>query len=84
MVDIAAEADTEIAACRARIADLEVDARRYRAVRSFGKSLKLYLYDDEEDPFSGDWKYNPSPERIDAAADEWIEKFGDAAMKEST
>lgn len=58
--DMAASGAKECAA-------LQRDAERYQAVREFGKSMKLYLH-EEEDGW-GDWRYNPSPAEVDAAAD---------------
>jgi len=49
-----------------------LDAARWRSARELGKSLKVYLYDDEEDATSGDWHYNPAPELMDRVADELI------------
>ena len=45
------------------------DAARWRAIRHLGKNMKLYVYDDQEDPCSGDWVYDPNPELVDAVAD---------------
>jgi len=55
------------------------DAARWRAARDLGKSLKVYVYDDADDPTSGDWLYNPSPDVMDRIADELIAKLGGAA-----
>lgn len=48
---------------------LRKDAGRYRTVREFGKMLKVYAYDDADDPASGDWVYDPHPVHVDELAD---------------
>lgn len=48
---------------------LRKDAERYRKLREAGSALKLYVYEDQADPCSGDWQYKPSPEDVDAFAD---------------
>lgn len=48
---------------------LRKDAERYRRLRESGSALKLYVYEDKADPFSGDWHYKPGPEDVDAFAD---------------
>lgn len=55
---------------------LERDAARYQAIRSAGSQMKLYNYDDENDPCSGDWHYKPSPEFVD----EWVDSAIRAAL----
>jgi len=50
------------------------DAERYRVIRAAGSSLKIYIYDDADDPCSGDWHYKPSPERVDEWCDSAIGK----------
>jgi hypothetical protein len=49
--------------------DLLRDAIRYRNLRVKGHSLRLYVYEDPSDPFSGEWVRVPSPELIDQFAD---------------
>lgn len=51
------------------LAALRKDAERYRKMREAGSALKLYVYEDQADPCSGDWQYKPSPEDVDAFAD---------------
>lgn len=60
----------------AHVAEMAADARRYRAIRDAGKSLKLYAYDDPEDYMSGEWRYDPSPEDVDSFADSAIASKG--------
>ena len=59
----------DIAALRQECETLRKDAERYRKLRESGSALKLYVYEDKADPFSGDWHYKPGPEDVDAFAD---------------
>lgn len=65
---------------RTRLAESEAraevgarDAARYRVLRSFGKKMKLYIYDDPADAYPGDWIYNPHPKVVDELADAAIQ-----------
>ena len=55
--------------CTEVAAPFRKDAERYRNLREASSALKLYVYEDKADPFSGDWQYKPSPEDVDTFAD---------------
>lgn len=61
--------------------DAVEDAERYRAIRHAGGRLKIYTYEDDRDPCSGDWLYKPHPEHVDEFADELRAMFT-ASQKE--
>ena len=58
----------------AEVERLRADAARYQAVRNAGGLLKIYRYDDPADFCSGDWRYKPSPEEVDAWCDAAIDQ----------
>ena len=66
--------ESERQAHAAEVERLRADAARYQAVRNAGGLLKIYRYDDPADFCSGDWRYKPSPEEVDAWCDAAIDQ----------